>query len=84
VPAPRGAGIVAAHIPKKFLQYAGVEDVYTNTTGSTKTMGNFLKATYDAVRQSYGFLTPDLWRETVFLKAPYDEFSDSLKTERKY
>ena len=29
VPAPRGAGIVAARVPKKVLQFAGIEDVFT-------------------------------------------------------
>jgi ribosomal protein S5 len=29
IPAPRGAGIVAARTPKKVLQMAGIEDCYT-------------------------------------------------------
>ena len=44
IPAPRGAGIVAARVPKKVLQMAGIEDVYTCSRGSTKTLGNFVKA----------------------------------------
>merc|ERR1712046_35375 len=71
VPAPRGTGIVAAPAPKKPLQMAGVEDVYTSASGQTKTMGNFLKATFYAVAKSYHYLTPDLWKETKFVKAPY-------------
>ena len=47
IPAPRGAGIVAARVPKKVLQMAGIEDCYTSARGSTKTLGNFVK-----VRQS--------------------------------
>jgi small subunit ribosomal protein S2e len=43
VPAPRGAGIVAARVPKKVLQFAGIEDVFTSSRGSTKTLGNFVK-----------------------------------------
>ena len=43
IPAPRGAGIVAARTPKKVLQMAGIDDVYTAATGSTKTLGNFVK-----------------------------------------
>ena len=43
IPAPRGAGIVAARVPKKVLQMAGIEDVYTASRGSTKTLGNFVK-----------------------------------------
>jgi len=44
IPAPRGAGIVAARVPKKVLQMAGIEDCYTCSRGSTKTLGNFVKA----------------------------------------
>jgi len=61
IPAPRGTGIVGAPTSKKLLQFAGVEDVFTSTTGSTKTLENFIKATYDALQNTYGFLTPDLW-----------------------
>ncbi|MBA0817980.1 hypothetical protein Gohar_028061 [Gossypium harknessii] len=43
VPAPRGAGIVAARVPKKVLQFAGIDDVFTSSRGSTKTLGNFVK-----------------------------------------
>lgn len=49
IPAPRGTGIVAAPASKRLLQLAGVEDVYTQSKGSTATMGNFLKATFAAV-----------------------------------
>ena len=50
IPAPRGTGIVAAPASKRLLQLAGVEDCYTQAKGSTATMGNFLKATFAAVR----------------------------------
>ncbi len=41
IPAPRGTGIVAALLPKKLLQMAGVEDCYTAASGKTHTLGNF-------------------------------------------
>ncbi|KDN49652.1 hypothetical protein RSAG8_01717, partial [Rhizoctonia solani AG-8 WAC10335] len=47
IPAPRGTGIVAAPASKRLLQLAGVQDVYTQAKGSTATMGNFLKATFN-------------------------------------
>ena len=43
VPAPRGSGLVAAPVPKKLLQFAGVEDCFTQSTGQTRTLGNFVK-----------------------------------------
>jgi small subunit ribosomal protein S2e len=83
VPAPRGAGIVSAPVPKKLLQFAGVEDVYTQSRGCTRTLGNFVKATFFALSKTYGYLTPDLWAETHFHKDPYQEHTDflALKTQ---
>jgi len=78
VPAPRGTGIVSATSPKKLLQMAGVQDVFTSSTGCTASMGNFIKATFIALSHTYGFLTPDLWKETRFIPTPYQEHSDFL------
>jgi len=83
VPAPRGTAIVAARTPKKVLQMAGIEDVYTQACGHTKTLGNFVHATFLAIKKTYAYLTPDLWRETRFGKAPYQEFSDFLLQSQK-
>jgi len=66
VPGPRGSGIVAAPAPKKVLQMAGIKDVKTSSRGCTKTRENFLKATYYALRETYRYLTPDLWRPTKY------------------
>jgi len=81
IPAPRGTGIVAAKAPKKVLQMAGIRDCYTRATGSRKTMGNFIKATYYAIAKTYGYLTPDLWTPTEFIKSPYQEHTDFLKEQ---
>jgi len=79
IPAPRGTGIVAAKAPKKLLEFAGVVDCYSSARGHTRTMGNFIKATFDALKNSYTYLTPDLWPATVFIKSPYQEFTDYLR-----
>merc|ERR1719193_391279 len=78
IPAPRGTGIVAAGAPKKLLNMSGIDDCYTSATGATSTLGNFAKATFDAISKTYAYLTPDLWKETVFTKPPYQEFTDYL------
>jgi small subunit ribosomal protein S2e len=83
VPAPRGTGIVAARTPKKVLNMAGVQDVFTASKGSTKTLGNFVKATFNALAVTYGFLTPDLWKETIVPKTPYQEHSNFLSFHGK-
>jgi len=78
VPAPRGTGIVAAPTPKKVLQFAGIQDVFTSTDGHSKTMGNFVKATFHALSLTYNYLTPDLWKETRLIKTPFQEHTDFL------
>ncbi|GAN09426.1 40S ribosomal protein [Mucor ambiguus] len=83
VPAPRGTGIVASPTAKRVLQLAGVTDCYTTSRGSTRTLGNFVKATFAAIGNTYGFLTPDLWEESEFVKGPYQEFSDFLAQKQR-
>uniref|UniRef100_H0Y1K9 Small ribosomal subunit protein uS5 n=1 Tax=Otolemur garnettii TaxID=30611 RepID=H0Y1K9_OTOGA len=74
IPAPRGTGIVSAPVPKKLLMMAGMDDRYTSARGCTATLGNFAKATFDAISKTYSYFTPDL----VFIKSPYQEFTDYL------
>lgn len=78
VPAPRGTGIVAAPVPRKILEFAGVEDVYTSSCGKTRTQSNFIMATFYALRKTYGFLTPDLWPQTEASRELTDEHSEFL------
>lgn len=78
IPAPRGTGLVAAPVPKKLLSLAGVIDCYTRCGGQTATLGNFVKATFDAISKTYGFLTPDLWTNYEFSKSPFSEHSAHL------
>eukprot|EP01039_Chlorochromonas_danica_P010157 gene10157-11240_t len=78
IPAPRGSGIVASLIPKKLLNMAGIEDVYSSTTGHSRTRGNLAMAVYHALSKTYSFLTPDLWTPTHFTPTPQQEYSDFL------
>lgn len=78
IPAPRGTGLVAATVPKKLLNMAGIEDCYTASVGSTCTLGNFAKATYYAIQKTYAILTPDLWPGNDLGKSPFSEHSAYL------
>jgi len=85
IPAPRGTSLVCAPVPKKLLQMAGIQDCWTAAKGCTATLGNFAKATYAAMAMTYSYLTPDLWKETVYTKAPFQEYSEHLaNTHKKY
>jgi len=39
------------------LQLAGITDCYTASKGSTKTLGNFVKATFAAIGNTYSTLS---------------------------
>ena len=41
-------------------------------------MGNFIFAAYYALAKLYAYLSPDLWKETHFLRTPYEEHSAFL------
>lgn len=81
IPAPRGTGLVAAPATKKMLSMAGVEDCYTSSRGHTRTMGNFIKACFFALRKTYGYLSPDLWKPTHFTMDVYQANSDFLREQ---
>ncbi|VFV36879.1 40s ribosomal protein s2-like, partial [Lynx pardinus] len=71
--APRGTGIVSAPVPKKLLMMAGMDNCYTSARGCTAwaTLPRPLLMPFPRP-------TPDLWKETVFTKSPYEEFTDHL------
>uniref|UniRef100_A0A2K6EG44 Small ribosomal subunit protein uS5 n=1 Tax=Propithecus coquereli TaxID=379532 RepID=A0A2K6EG44_PROCO len=69
MPAPRGTVI---------SQPLVMDTCYTSARGCTATLGNFATATLDAISKTYSYLTPDLWKETVFTKSPYQKFTDRL------
>lgn len=78
VPAPRGTGLVGGVASKKVLQIAGIQDCYTQSSGSTRTKGNFLFATYKALAKTYTYMTPEFWGQ------PYLNMKDLIgKAEEK-
>lgn len=61
VPGPRGLGIVANEVGKIILGLAGVNDCWTKSYGSTKTIPSFAYAVFDALRETYSLVTPKDW-----------------------
>ena len=78
IPAPRGTGLVSSPVGKKILTFAGVSDCYTSACGHTRTTGNFIKAMFFALRKTYSYLTPDLWKENALGNSPFQEHTDFL------
>jgi len=79
IPAPRGTGIVAAYVPTRLLLLAGIEDAFSKTKGNTKTLGNFARATFNALGLTYNYLTPDLWPEFVLTASPLEQHAKHLQ-----
>jgi small subunit ribosomal protein S2e len=84
IPAPRGTGLVSSPVGKKLLSMAGVRDCYSSTTGHSRTMGNYIKAIYFALAKTYGYLSPELWKEQALLPGPYQEHTEFLAKASVY
>ncbi|EPQ14408.1 40S ribosomal protein S2 [Myotis brandtii] len=65
IPAPRGKAIISALVPKKLLMMACIDDCYTSARGYTDTLGNFAKATFDAISKTYSYHPRSLERDCV-------------------
>jgi len=51
-PAPQGVKLVVGDVGKKLLKLAGVRDVWSFTSGQTRTTVNFAYAVFDALRET--------------------------------
>jgi small subunit ribosomal protein S5 len=60
-PAPKGTGLVAGEVAKVVLRLAGIKDAWTDTFGETRTTVNFAKATVNALKNTYRFVTSLDW-----------------------
>ena len=51
-PAPRGLGLAGGETVRSVLELAGIEDIWTRSSGQTRTTVNFAKATFNALRKT--------------------------------
>lgn len=61
LPAPRGTGLVCGENAKKVLRLAGIKDIWSRTTGDTRTVVNYAKATFMALKETYHIQHPSEW-----------------------
>ena len=61
IPGPRGLGLVASEIAKVILRLAGIKDCWTRSYGQTRTVPSFAYAVFDALKKTYGIVTPMDW-----------------------
>lgn len=61
IPGPRGLGLVVSEVSKVILGLAGVKDCWSRSFGSTRTVPSFAYAVFDALKVTYGLITPADW-----------------------
>jgi small subunit ribosomal protein S5 len=61
IPGPRGLGLVANETAKVILGLAGIQDCWTRSFGSTRTIPSFASAVFDALKKTYSLVTPEDW-----------------------
>jgi small subunit ribosomal protein S2e len=52
--------------------------MYTLAISGVINAVDFFQATFDCLMKTYGFLTPEFWKETRFSRSPFQEFTDLL------
>jgi small subunit ribosomal protein S5 len=52
IPAPRGLGLAAGETVRHVLDIAGIEDIWTRSSGKTRSTVNFGKATFNALKRT--------------------------------
>ena len=57
---------------------ARTDHCWTSARGCSVTLGNFSKATFDAISKTDNYLTPDLSKDMVFIESAYQELTDHL------
>ncbi|AAG19956.1 MULTISPECIES: 30S ribosomal protein S5 [Halobacterium] len=63
MPAPRGLGLAGGETVQHVLELAGIDDVWTRSSGKTRTTVNFAKATFNALRETSEARVPQHARE---------------------
>ena len=58
-------------------------DCYTSARGHTRTLGNYVRASFKALCATYGFLDPTLWEKNQLRPSPFQEHTDHLKDNHK-
>merc|ERR1711939_1064951 len=71
--------IVDFFLPKLKDEVMKIKPVQKQTRAGQRTR---FKATFVAVGNTYGYLTPNLWKETKLIRSPLEEFGDVLPLER--
>jgi small subunit ribosomal protein S5 len=62
-PAPRGLGLAGGETARSVLGLAGIEDIWTRSSGKTRTTVNFAKATFNALKATAEARVPERTRE---------------------
>ncbi|MEX2684928.1 MAG: 30S ribosomal protein S5 [Candidatus Sigynarchaeota archaeon] len=60
IPAPKGIGLAVGDTAKVVLQLAGIKDIWSRTSGRTRSTSNMTKATFEALKKTMKVSSPDI------------------------
>lgn len=78
VPAPVGTGVECSDVSKRIFELAGIQDIFVNSYGCTKTTENLAKATIQALENSSKMFLPQDWNNDNKILNPLLENADVL------
>nr|MDO8083736.1 30S ribosomal protein S5 [Candidatus Sigynarchaeum springense] len=60
IPAPKGIGLAVGDTAKVVLRLAGIKDVWSRTSGKTRSTSNMTKAAFEALKRTMKVSSPDI------------------------
>lgn len=78
VPAPVGTGVECSDVHRRIFELAGLQDIFVNSYGCTKTTENLAKATIRALENSSKVFLPKDWTNENKILNPLIENADVI------
>ena len=78
IPAPVGTGVECSDVHRRILELSGIQDIFVNSFGCTKTTENLAKATIKALENSSKIFLPQDWNNENKVLNPLIENADIL------
>lgn len=78
VPAPIGTGVECSDVHRRIFELAGIQDIFVNSFGCTKTTENLAKATIKALENSSNMFLPQNWNDDKKIINPLVENAEVL------
>ncbi len=78
IPAPIGTGNAYGDVQRRIFELAGINDIFVNSFGCTRTKENMVKATVNALENSSKIYLPSDWAVQNKEESPLTKFGEEL------